>query len=41
MTYPAMKEIYNKYLHKAELSSAMEYLVDKQRTGRPIVISGI
>ena len=35
-----MKEICNKYLYRNELSSAIEYLADKQRIGRPIVISG-
>lgn len=40
ITYPAIQKICSKYSHRASDSTALEYLSDKVRTGRPIAISG-
>ena len=39
-TYPTIIEIRDKYLNKKEGDSALIYLADKARTGRPPGISG-
>ena len=40
ITYISMREICNKYVNKQADTLAVDYLSDKSRTGRPIVISG-
>ncbi len=40
MTYISMREICDKYINKQANCVALNYLSDKPRTGRPIVISG-
>lgn len=40
MTYISMREICSKYANKQTNATALSYLSDKPRTGRPIVISG-
>ena len=40
MTYISMREIGSKYTNRPTNSSALDYLSDKPRTGRPIEISG-
>jgi putative transposase len=40
MTYISMREICDKYVNKQANTVALNYLSDKPRTGRPIVISG-
>ncbi len=39
-THISMRNIRDKYLNKAENATAMSYLCDKPRSGRPIGISG-
>lgn len=41
MTYIAMREISNKYISRNEKQSALEYLSDKPRSGRPLEIDGL
>lgn len=40
MTYIAMRDICDKYTNRQPDTVALDYLSDKPRTGRPIVISG-
>jgi hypothetical protein len=40
ITYISMREICSKYANKRADAIALNYLSDKPRTGRPIVISG-
>lgn len=41
MTYIAMRDICDKYINKGEKQSALEYLSDKPRIGRPLEIDGL
>ncbi len=40
LTYISMLKICDKYTQKSDKQLALEYLSDKPRTGRPILISG-
>jgi transposase len=40
LTYPSIRKICAKYHQRVPGSSALEYLADKPRSGRPIEISG-
>ncbi len=40
ITYPSIREICNKYEQRNTSMSAIEYLSDKARSGRPIIILG-
>jgi putative transposase len=40
MTYVSLRAIIEKYLTRGVNGNAMSYLMDKPRSGRPIVISG-
>lgn len=40
LTYPAIQKICDKYRQRVIGSTALEYLSDKPRSGRPIAISG-
>jgi len=40
LTYPSIRKICDKYHQRVKGSSALEYLSDKARSGRPIKISG-
>jgi transposase len=41
LTYISMREICDKYLNRQVKQSALEYLSDKPRSGRPLEIDGL